>query len=153
VVLAFVRPASENPNPTETTKTETPTPKPESGAAQTISNELIDGGICTVAWSVEEYAESPTVGVPASYWDDGSLRTCAVERTADSLTRWVTILTGSQLLATYGDGWAVPSGSVAIFNSDKTIVLNKNVAKTDIKDDAVVQAILVKYGGTVVVGK
>ena len=153
VILAFVRPTSGNIHQTETTETETPTPTPEAGAAQIISNELIDGGICTAAWSVQEYSESPTAGIPASYWDDGSLRTCKVERAADSPTRWVTILTGTEILSTYGDGWIVPAGTVAIFNPDKTILLNENRTKTDIKDDAVVQAILVKYGGKVVVGK
>ncbi|MEY4275929.1 MAG: hypothetical protein RIS26_392 [Actinomycetota bacterium] len=153
VILAFVRPGTQSQQPGGITKTDTPTPTPEAGAAQTISNELIDGGICTAAWSVDEYAESPTAGIPSSYWDDGSLRTCKVDRTADSPTRWVTILTGAEILSTYGDGWIVPAGTVAIFNPDKTILLNENRTKVDIKDDAVVQAILVKYGGKVVVGK
>lgn len=125
------------------------TPKPVSASkAQSVVDRLLEENICTSALSAEEYATAPSLGIGSEYWESGDVRVCRVDRTSNSTTRWVTIITGQSLLQTFGNGWKVEPLSIAIHNAEWTIV-TKTILKGDpVRDDPVVQSILVKLGGT-----
>lgn len=140
------------PAPTETdlkpnsTSTETKTPAPK-GEAQTISDQLVTNGICTSAWSRDEYEQAPSFGIDSSFWDSGEVRVCQVYRTTKSPTRWVTIITGSSLLQKFGPTWDVEFGSISI-HSDKWTLVTNTLPTGKLASDPVVQAILARMGGT-----
>lgn len=119
----------------------------QASAAQEISNKLINEGICTSAWSLEDYSKSPILGIDKNFWVSGDVRVCKVDRTSISTTRWITIISGDALLQRFGSGWDVEAGSIAIHSKEWTLVMNTILTGDPVRDDPVVQSILVKLGG------
>ena len=121
-------------------------PQPAS-VAQDISDKLINEGVCTSAWSLEDYSSSPILGIDKNFWVSGDVRVCKVDRTTKSTTRWITIISGDSLLRKFGSGWDVEDGSIAIHSNDWTLVMDQILTGDPVRDDPVVQSILVKLGG------
>jgi hypothetical protein len=123
-------------------------PEPEqTSVAQEISDKLINEGICTSAWSLEDYSNSPILGIDKNFWVSGDVRVCKVDRTTKSTTRWITIISGDSLLRKFGSGWDVEDGSIAIHSNDWTLVMDTILTGNPVRDDPVVQSILLKLGG------
>lgn len=121
--------------------------------AQEISDKLINEGICTSAWSLADYSSSPSLEIDKAYWVSGDVRVCKVDRTSISTTRWITIIAGDTLLRKFGSDWEVEAGSIAIHSDTWTIITNIIITRDPVRDDPVVQSILVKLGGDVALPK
>lgn len=147
-ILLLNRPSQANPKPVETSQNVDESEEPEQkSAAQAIVDRLLAENICTSSWSAEDYAQAPSLNIGTEYWESGDVRVCQVDRTSNSTTRWVTVITGQNLLQTYGAGWAVEPMSIAIHSNDWTIVTSTILKGDPVRDDPVVQSILVKLGG------
>jgi len=138
---------SSAPVPTPTA-IESPEIQNPVSAAEELQKKLIQENICTSAWAFEDYVESPSFGIDPTFWESGDVRVCQVDRTSKAATRWVTVITGQSLLQDFGPSWDVPYGSVAITDTNWTIVTDTQTTESDISDDPVVQAILAKLGGS-----
>jgi hypothetical protein len=126
---------------------EEPKEPEQASVSQEISDKLINEGICTTAWSLEDYSKSPILGIDKNFWVSGDVRVCKVDRTSISTTRWITIISGDALLQRFGSGWDVEAGSIAIHSNDWTLVMDTILTGNPVRDDPVVQSILVKLGG------
>ena len=125
---------------------------PDFGRAQSVTDELMDNGICRSIWSADQYVKTPSFSIEPKHWINGDVRVCTIG-TTEAPANDITVITGPELLATYGKTWTAPAGFMAITKDDWTIVLDSSQAKPSSKSDSVAQQIIAQLGGTLQASK
>lgn len=143
------RPIVNEVKPAETSQTTDESEEPTSSTeAERVVAQLVTENICTSVWSEQDYAQAPSLDIGVEYWQSGDVRVCQVDRTSNSTTRWVTVISGQPLLQKFGPGWKVEPLSIAIHGDKWTVVTNTIIKGDPVRDDPVVQSVLIKLGGT-----